>query len=601
MNLRRIVRLLPILLFAMIFSGAYAQARNGDEANEDGGDPAVAERYFIWAEQAAAEGRWPEALSALERAADFAGVSSDLSYLLALARSRTGKSRGAVLEALGRALEANRWGRYSPSRARLLEAEQLIALRNYSGALAVLAQVPDSADAAVLRLAALKMLSAGSAGAVFETGGIFPPIAEFRRRMAEAMDRYPRDSRPLRILFNYAHNRNPDENDQRLMELALRRLPFVLESDPDLAWMAAPFIRDAEEARRLTAAYRAGGLGPAHTENFRPDPASIAAALKLGIIGDEEAAEELFDIPANAEPVIGKELIIAVSELLRSGQGRDLFAKKLHAFSGIITDDEDRDGYPESRILYRNGTIREYRYDADQDGLVELFISCKAGGEPQWAEQLTAPEQAGLPALPIRDEDRSRALIFWERYPAVLRAELGGSAFIPRPGDFQFAPIRFTELAGSGTFSGLMYPLREPLNPRLTLKTLVSFSLSIRRPSAEFAGAEEWIDLDHGVPLRAVEMLNGRLVSATEFENGKPVVQRVDLDLDGRMETVRRFRRLVYNGENALDYKKIVECSESDWNGDGVYETGEVYLEDGSVVYLLDMDGDGIREYSEIK
>jgi hypothetical protein len=132
----------------------------------------------------------------------------------------------------------------------------------------------------------------------------------------------------------------------------------------------------------------------------------------------------------------------------------------------------------------------------------------------------------------------------------------------------------------------------------------------------------EWIDLDRGIPLRAVEILNGRPVSVTEFVMGKPVSQRADLDCDSRMETIRRFRAAAVapvgaapvgaavsgaagttSGEapweDPLDYKKIVEFSESDWNGDGIFETSEEYLLDGSVVYSWDMDGDGVREYSE--
>ena len=597
---------LPVLLFVMVLSGLCAQSAGG--AGEGGGDPDAAERYLLWAEQAIAEGRWPDALAALERAADFADVSSDLSYLLALARSHAGKSRGAVLEAVERALAADRWGRYGPAAARLLEAEQLIALRNYSAALASLASVPESADAAVLRLAALKGLSGGPPGAEIETGNAFSPAAEFRRRLAEAFDRYPRDPRPLRIFFAYARNRNPGAEDQSLMETALRRLPFVLETDPDLAWMAAPCIRDAEEARRLVAAYRAGGYGPERLGDFRPHPGSIAAALNLGLIGDAGAAEEFFaGSPVGAEPVIDRDLLVAVGDLLRSEAGRNVFAEKLLAFSGIITADDDRDGYPESRARYRGGTIREYRHDADQDGLAELVMLFDAAGVPQSAEQamaverIRAGEQTLFPALPVKHEDRPIALILWERYPSVLRAELAETVFIPRPGNFQFAPVRFIELAGSERYAGLSYPLPQDPYARLTMRTLAAFSLTVQRPSAEFEGAVEWIDLDRGIPLHAVEMLRGRLVSVTEFERGSPALQRVDLDLDGRMETVRRFRRLAYNGENPLDYAKILVSSESDWNGDGVYETAEEYREDGSVLRSWDMDGDGIREYSELK
>jgi hypothetical protein len=41
--------------------------------------------------------------------------------------------------------------------------------------------------------------------------------------------------------------------------------------------------------------------------------------------------------------------------------------------------------------------------------------------------------------------------------------------------------------------------------------------------------------------------------------------------------------------------------SESDWNGDGIFETGEQYLPDGSIIYSWDTNGDGIRDYSETR
>jgi hypothetical protein len=178
--------------------------------------------------------------------------------------------------------------------------------------------------------------------------------------------------------------------------------------------------------------------------------------------------------------------------------------------------------------------------------------------------------------------------------------------YIPRPGDFLFAPIRFVELAASARYAGLLYPQAESLYPRLSRRSLVSFSVVIRRPSAEFEGAVEWIDLDRGVPLRATEILDGRTVSVTEFDRGRPLLQRVDLDLDSRMETLRYFRAASGSSdrdeeETPLDYRRVVGFTESDWNGDGVFETAEEYREDGSVVYSWDMDEDGVREYSETR
>jgi hypothetical protein len=379
--------------------------------------------------------------------------------------------------------------------------------------------------------------------------------------------------------------------------------------------LAAPFIKDREEARRLLGAYR--GV-------HRPLPASIPASLSLGLIDEPEAVEELFDFPAPeagtaAELVINKDLIEDVFALLRDDEGRRLFRERLFRFSGLITAGTDQDGIPESRARYRDGVIREFFWDADQDGLAELAVHFDAGGIPLWAEQVTLPESpelAAIPAagpvaaegadisggrvfaVPLRDADRTKALIFWERYPWVQRSELAGAAYIPAPGTLLFSPIRFAALAGE---AGLPYPLVELPNVQVSRRTLVSFSQTIRRPSGEFEGAVEWIDILHGIPLRAAEILGGRPVAITEFVRGKPAVQRIDLDLDGRMETIRRFQETEPGNENLPEYKKIIRFSESDWDGDGIFETSEQYLSDGTVVYSWDMDGDGEREYSEIK
>jgi tetratricopeptide (TPR) repeat protein len=592
MELRRVI---PVCLLWFFIPGLPAQDFGG-----------VADQYVRWAEEAIRAGRWNEALAGLERGADYADLSSDLSYLLALARSHTGKPRGAVLEALRRAGDARRWNRYAPEAALLLEAETLIILRNFSGALNILARLPEDADSAALRLRALRGL---------------PDIREFRRVMEESLERYPRDPRPALIFFEYARGKTPEGTDQALMDLILRRLPYMVEAEPRLAYLAAPFIRDRETARRLLGACR---------ELSGPLPASIPASLGLGLIDGAAAVDELFAPPvsetgASGEWSLDRDLIQRIFNLLADEDSRTLLRRRLFRFSGIITADADQDGVSEGRARYQEGVIGEYSWDADQDGLAELRIFFDAGGVPQWAEHVVLPESpepaalaavlpaagedrgnipaAGEFAFPVRDEDRTKALIRWERYPGVQQVELEGRTYIPPPGDFLFRPIRFIFLAEEGSEPGLLYPLIEPLDIRISRRTLAAFSKTLRRPSGEFEGAVEWIELGAGIPLKAVEILESRPVSVTEFIRGRPVTQRVDLDLDGRMETFRHFQDQEPEGgaEGLSDYKKIIRLSESDWDGDGIFETGELYLSDGTVVYSWDIDGDGIREYSETK
>jgi len=55
------------------------------------------------------------------------------------------------------------------------------------------------------------------------------------------------------------------------------------------------------------------------------------------------------------------------------------------------------------------------------------------------------------------------------------------------------------------------------------------------------------------------------------------------------METVRRYRKNILTGGSAVnpdasDLRGLPESSESDWNGDGKFESTELYRENGSVV-----------------
>jgi len=593
------VRAVFFILLAAFASALYAQSQARLA------DVQPARQYALWAQQMMDAGRWEEALAGLERASDYADVSSDISYLLAVARIKNFDTemrfynRLDIIEALDRAIEINRWETYNEGMALLLKAEQLIIIRRFSNALSVLDQIEISmypsninwldgnpaADLAYLRLLAYRGLA---------NSGSYDPVqalARFRSLVLQSMDRFPRDPRPLRVFFEYARNRNPEsgygaalnlpESDINLLELALRRLPFLLEADPDLAWMAAPFMRDTDAARRYLSAYRAGSFS--HVENFKPAAGSIAAALNLGLIGDIDAVEELFDqFAANAEAVLYKETIIDVYNLLGSEEGRVFFTGKLLSFSGEIVSDEDGDGHIESRAFCNSGFISEYVYDRNQSGFFDFMISFDADGTPRRALFSDA-------------EKTFAAVLEWERYPSVMSCFFNNESFSFRPADFQYAPVTFIELGGSFSLSGLFFPV--PSHYEITRRTLVSYCVSLSRPSVEFDGAVETIYLERGVPLRSVETLDGRQISVCEYERGSPIVQYVDMDIDGRMETIRRFFPPTLDFPENFDIRKLIASSESDWTGDGRHKTGEVYRQDGSVVYTWDMDGSGTMNY----
>jgi len=604
------------VLCSLLYSQPDFRARGRD-------DTEAAALYVKWAEQAIEEGRMREALAALNRASDFSDVSSDISFLLAVTRLHfisENETRLTVLEALETAIETNRWVTYDVSQALFLKAQMLSAMREYVKALACLEQIETqtetavtshtNADIAALRLVILRGMAAG---------GDVSALVKFRSQVLLAMDSFPRDPRPLRIFFEYARNKKPysilnpqfsvigelTESDLHLLELVLRRLPFLLETDPELAWMAAPFIRNLDEARRLTSSYRSGGIPNIQNRDFMPHPAFIAIALNLGLLGDIEAVDAIFtgsvsynnplpaEIAPDGNPVLDKDILTQVYNLLRSEEGRVYFTKKLLVFTGKIISDDDGDGYVDTIVKYKNGTISNFALDTNQDTDYDLEIVFESQGVP-------------VSAVSYVTGINSKAKIYWERYPFVQSINLNEEEFLFQPAGFQFAPVEFAELGGSRNVSALLYPVLALKNIDLTRRALVLSCSRLTRPSVEFDKGRETFFMDKGIPLQSEErisggVLNGKLVSVTEFERGLPVVQHIDLDLDGRMETIRRFHRPLYIGSDwdFREYRALIASSQSDWSGDGRYMTREVYRQDGSVVYSFDIDGGGELNYSE--
>ena len=523
-NPRSLNRILPVFLLAFIPMTVLSQ-------QEPRGDRAMADLYAVWAKNTIEQGFWSEALAALERANDFATVSSDISWLLALARSHANMPRGTVLEALNMALAVDRWVLYYPESARLMRAENLIAIRAYADALLELSHVSRGPKEASLTLQALAS---------------WRP-AEFRRLMWETLDRYPRDSEPVRLFFRFISNNDaaglyPASDDLELLELIRRRLPILLLDDPDLAWIAAPYIRDTAEARRMLSAYRAVN---------NPAPESLPIALKLGVIDEDTALRELFDF-SRERYWRGNTMDIALLEeiwdLLEGEDSKALFRRNLAAYSGVITEDADRDGFPETFAQYDRGWLRQCDYDTDQDGAPVLTVFFE-GGVPYRGLALIPPE-SGF-------SSRKNAAIRWERYPAVLETELDGARFIPRPLDFHFSPVLFVDLWGSG----VLFPRSDPMTAPLTRRTLVYWALRVERPSLEFRGGIEVVELNQGIPVRAREYVGDLMVAETEFLRGRPQVQWVDLDFNGRMDTARHFSR-VYRSVELEDL----------WNYDRVFD-----------------------------
>jgi tetratricopeptide (TPR) repeat protein len=508
---------------------------------------AVAERYSLYVQSLIDAGWLDQAEAALLRAMDYADVSSDISCQLAFVRQGLGRPVNLALEAARTALDTDRFRAYRAEDARLIEARCLLTLRQYSAALRSIRLCADNADSALVRLEAWKGLD---------------DRQEFMREAAMALDRFARDARISALVLRYAAAHTPAGGEQALVDRVLRIVSMLTDEAPELGYLAAPFVYDREEARNLVAAYRA----------VTPVPAaeSLPVSLDLGVAGGESATAALFRCDA-----IDRDTLLSVWLLLGTDETRDAFEQALRVFTGFITIDEDRDRIVETRVAYREGRLVSYEHDADQDGVPD--VRAHFTGETPVAGFLAAGNIA----------------LSWQGFPSVGYAEKDGLRYDFAPRSLFYAPFRLRGLCGD-----TVLPEPDRYAGTMTERTLAGFALAVTRASREFDGAVEVITMRDGVPVRAEERLNGRVVSGTEFDRGFPARQRVDLDLNGSLETVRRFR--AGDAPDYYPFREITLSSQvSDFNGNGVAEYKEEYAADGTVSRFWDMNEDGVYEYRE--
>ncbi|MDR1073519.1 MAG: hypothetical protein LBL45_07580 [Treponema sp.] len=493
-NSREILIFLKRVLFPLVFLCGVLCAAPAFALDTKEGDATLAQKYFEWAQGMSGEGRWSEARAGLERSLDFADVSSDIPYLLALARQREAAPRGLVLEAVELALATDRWRYYTAEQGRLLQARLLVGLRKFTAALDALAGVSESAEKCEIQLLALKGLN---------NRFTFDAAAAF------ALDVYPRNPVFVRLMFAYFSSLTadgdeggnlPERNERDLVYVCLRRLPVLIEYDPELAYLAAPFIPNVEEAKILVAAYMA-----AHEPNI----ASIPVALSLGLIDEQSAVDSIF-----GDQVVDKEALLSVWNLCTDA-GRASLRQRLLSWTGVIAADTDKDGVIERWTSYRAGRITSYMEDADQDDSMEFIVRFEN-------------------SVPVSAETGDIA-VQWERYPAILSSDLKGVRYFPKPNDFFFEPVRLVDII----HGGILYPERNKWAAILTERTLIASAILIERDSMEFSGAKERIELMQGIPQRTREYLDGRIISETAYRQGKPFIQKLDLDFDGILETTR--------------------------------------------------------------
>lgn len=532
-------------------------------------DRAIARSCYEQAQSLVQAAAYPEAARLLEGAIEFDPGYSDAWYLLSVIERRDPAGRACGIEALERAVREDSWDPAGPEagaeasavrqKARLELAAELLRTGRLEEAVRHLRlleqdQTPEARVPVLLARAFLEQGARAEAGAAAEEG----------------LKRFPGEPELYRLAARALEARGRAEEARRLLDNARKLLPL----QETLILERARLEPDGGRRLDLLRRYR---------ELKGDDPSAAVLALEVKALDPQAAAGYLEFFLQHGGDRRLEELIEAARLLRPRADLQDRLRGSARGYSGPRWIDRNRDGDWEERYEYREGALRSWVLDRDQDGQPEAR-----------AEFLGGPDDPVPVELSLRRSGGEALLLRYGAYPHLDAVSVSAGG---RPacagGSSGSAP------AGGGAPAGADARLEYRLVPfrlsadLLQIETPIvdSFPSRVRfqAPAAEAlaAGLDPGALRLHSYRVDEVGSGDGAVRRTTTLLAGLPVSLEEDSDGDGRID-------------HRVQYRAGVPWSGSrDLEGDGVYEVREEYAEGALVRILWDENGDGRPEYAE--
>lgn len=345
--------------------------------------------------------------------------------------------------------------------------------------------------------------------------------------------------------------------NEAIVDAALEALGAFLQAEDhihaagnsaELYLRLASVAPDASSRRQFARQYLNGG---------GRDALAVVLLVEAAAVGEGTAAasdvEAFSSLDGSDNLALQRRLIAALRSMGSDSPESELesLVLGLQPQEGPAGWDADLDGYSEAVYTYAGAMLREIALDPDQDGRPAVVVGMTADGLPG----------------EVRFEDSGRYFEY-RTYPEVSRVGFRDADATGRDRAYHMAPNRlaaptlawdFQEPVPYLAFGGLASAL--PVYP---LEDLARLAYRLTERSSE--GATRVADLSAGLPLRAVEDLDG-----------DGMTDRIVRYSDGGARTVLR-----------------------DIDGDGAFETTELHGTGGAVTIFVDTDGDGAPDVREV-
>ena len=575
---------LCFLIMFVELSAFFAQSKSAASANRK-----TAERCLSLSENFMLNSDWKNALGQAELGLSYDDTISDLFYVKAAAQSNLDYTKADVIETIKESFAKDNWINYTKNSARILYADVLSDTGLYDESIAVLDMEPllYSADSEFIRIKDYYRM------------GTADSISQARVRLNSSRKIYPKDSRFPELFFmfefafmNYAERSgSPYEIPEIVQTIAdsyIAKIPDYNSQNVTMEIIALLFCQGEGQKRLLKA------VG----EKNQNSPLFAYAALKAGIISEEKAFNLYFDSSDNSYSL---SLLESFGMLLSDPALIQSFGDQLTALEGKVLIDSDLDLLNELTVEYERGRAKSILYDANSDGVAELYALCDFG----------TPLSLSF--------DGGRMSLFYDDFPCVAKVVDNSTASIYHflSYDFSYNPF---EMTADSLFSRFNVDFYIPLIDR-EIEYPEEYLLARRASSVELATKERndsrvIFTVFDGRPVFAVFMNGAYRYAYATIEPGYPFVRYVDSDNDGTYETSETYDvdsqnkytnpddiQLIKNifGQNTFSERLYLKKVELDRDGDTKIEFSEQYLGNNGKISSFDSDGDGVIDYEYIR
>ncbi|MBR5866738.1 MAG: hypothetical protein IKZ04_02395, partial [Spirochaetaceae bacterium] len=399
-----------------------------------------------------ARSEWTNACAQAELGTVYDDSISDLWYVSAEAKYRSGQKPAQVLPLVITALEKNNWVDNNKDNARLLYARLLCDTNDYYGALKQLDTAPMiySAEAEYIRILSYYHI------------GTEESYSKAREKLSVVSKLFPNDNRFPLVFFTQELKEDLtfDKEAAVLAQVFSKRFTNPTEksvkNSAELFIYAAAFA-DEDLQERMLKAFDSAGLR---------HPMFSVIALKAGVLTETEAYEYFCSYASESMTLKN---LVQFASLIKSDEVKDALKTFLASFNGFLSDNLHGDNCIKLIAKYERGRPQYISFDDNLDGIPEWKINCDFGS-------------------PLSVVFSDNISLTYKEYPYLSSVIADDISYSLVPNLYEWTPVKFDlnkkleELIGENSFI-----VPEPLKTSFDLNQsdLIKYSSSFKCPGYE--------------------------------------------------------------------------------------------------------------------